>query len=256
MAGMIDTHAHLTHPDLADDLDGVLERAWAAGLEAVIAVGYDLASSRQAVEMAARHERIYASVGIHPHDADSADDAAFQELAGLAKQPKVVAIGETGLDFYRDLSARSAQVHSFRRHMELARECGLPLIVHDREAHQAVLEMLEASGLRQVILHCFSGSAEMAKRACALGFHIGIAGPVTFPSARKLPEVLRSIPCDNVVVETDCPWLAPAPHRGKRNEPAYLPLIVEAVAAVWGQSPERAAAILRRNSLALLSVAR
>ncbi len=250
MAGIIDTHAHLMHPDFAHDLDEVLERAYAAGLEAIVAVGYDLDSSRAAVELAAQHDRIYASVGIHPHDARSADDAAFPELARLAEEAKVVAIGETGLDFYRNLSPRGAQVECFRRHMELAGDRGLPLIVHDREAHEPVMEMLETSGLRKVVLHCFSGDAGMARRACGLGYLIGIAGPVTFPSSRKLQAVLPSVPEENVLVETDCPWLAPAPHRGKRNEPAYLPLVVESVAAAWGQAADRTADVLGRNSLA------
>ena len=266
IAGIIDTHAHMMHPDFSRDLESVLERARAAGVEAIVAVGYDLDSSRAAVELAAKYEFVYASVGVHPHDARLADDAAFQSLArladaaafatlaNLAVEPKVVAIGETGLDFYRNLSPRDAQVRSFRRHTELARERDLPLIVHDREAHADVLDMLKSSGLNKVILHCFSGDADMARQACELGFYIGIAGPVTFPSSRKLQDVLRSMPADHVLVETDSPWLAPAPHRGKRNEPAYLPLIVTGVAAAWGKPVEQAADSLRRNSLEALPV--
>jgi TatD DNase family protein len=249
IAGIIDTHAHMMHPDFSRDLESVLERARAAGVEAIVAVGYDLDSSRAAVELAAKYEFVYASVGVHPHDARLADDAAFQSLARLAAEPKVVAIGETGLDFYRNLSPRDAQVRSFRRHTELARERDLPLIVHDREAHADVLGMLKSSGLNKVILHCFSGDADMARQACELGFYIGIAGPVTFPSSRKLQEVLRSVPAEKVLVETDCPWLAPAPHRGKRNEPAYLPLIVTGVAAAWDLSADGAGNILTRNAM-------
>ena len=254
IAGTIDTHAHMMHPDFSRDLESVLERARAAGVEAIVAVGYDLDSSRAAVELTAKYEFVYASVGIHPHDARLADAAAFAILANLAVEPKVVAIGETGLDFYRNLSPRDAQMKSFRRHTELARERDLPLIVHDREAHADVLGMLKSSGLNKVILHCFSGDADMARQACELGFYIGIAGPVTFASSRKLQDVLRSVPAEKVLVETDCPWLAPAPHRGKRNEPAYLPLIVTSVAAAWGKPAEQAADSLRRNSLKALPV--
>jgi len=246
---MIDTHAHLIHRSFRRDLGEALERAWAAGLRAIVVVGYDLESSRAAVQLAGEHEQLYAAVGIHPHDARSADERALAEIERLAGGPKVVAIGETGLDFYRDLSPRDAQEACFVGHIEIAKRRGLPVIVHDREAHRDVLRVLEQQAVRSAILHCFSGGAELARRAVEMGHFIGVAGPVTFDPAPDLAEVVRRVARDRLLVETDCPWLAPEPHRGKRNEPSYVRLVVERAASLWGVSMGEAGETLSANAL-------
>jgi TatD DNase family protein len=246
---MIDTHAHLIHRSFRRDLSEVLERAWAAGLRAIVVVGYDIESSRAAVQMAAEHERLYAAVGIHPHDAQSADERTLAEIEELAENRKVVAVGETGLDFYRDLSPRGKQEECFLRHIEIAARRDLPVIVHDREAHHDVVRVLEQQGMARATLHCFSGGPELACRAAAMGYFIGVAGPVTFASAPRLEELVRRVPRDRLLAETDCPWLAPEPHRGKRNEPSYVRFVVERVSSLWGVSMGEAGDVLSANAL-------
>ncbi|HIC92753.1 MAG TPA: TatD family deoxyribonuclease, partial [Anaerolineae bacterium] len=209
---LTDTHAHLDFPQFDGDREEVIERALAAGVRRIINVGADLASSRRAVALAEAHPPIYAAVGVHPHDAKTLTDEALAELLGLARHPKVVAIGEIGLDFYRDLSPREAQRQAFERQLALARELGLPVIVHDRNAHAEVMDVLRRRGLRGV-LHCFSGDLEMARQAIEMGFYISVAGPATFKNAKRLPEIVRQLPLERLLIETDCPYLAPHPHR-------------------------------------------
>lgn len=240
-AVFIDTHAHLDDPRFAPDLEACLERAAEAGVVAVITVSTDLASSEQAVELASRYAdggadlEVYAAVGIHPHEARSAGAAHFERLAELARELRVVAVGETGLDFYRNLAPRSVAEKVFRRHLELALEADLPVIVHARRAHEAVLDILEGlSPPPPVVLHSFDGSLETARRALALGCRLSFTGVITFPNAGDLREVARGVPLDRVLIETDCPYLAPQPHRGKRNEPAYVTAVAQALAAVHG----------------------
>lgn len=199
-----------------------LARAQAAGIELMLAVGYHLEASRKAVEAAGRYPQVYASVGIHPHDATQYDDAAEETLRALATQPKVVAIGEAGLDFYRDRAPRAVQAEVFRRQIRLAEELDLPLIVHDRDAHQETMRVLEEAGATHVVLHCFSGDLAMAEEAWQRGYYVSIAGPVTYPKSETLRAVVRKARTNRLLLETDCPYLPPQAFRGRRNEPAHL----------------------------------
>lgn len=236
---LVDTHAHLDFPQFDADRPAVVERAGAAGVEIMVNVGADLASSERAVALAAEYESIYAAVGVHPHDAKTLDGAVLSRLRQLAGQPKVVAVGEIGLDYYRDLSPRENQRRAFQAQLAWAAKLGKPVIIHDRDAHDEVLRMLadwaadlggSALAGRLGVLHTFSGDLAMAEQAVELGFYISISGPVTYHNARKLPEIVRTLPLDRLLVETDCPYLAPEPHRGKRNEPAYVHLVARRIA--------------------------
>ncbi len=253
---LFDTHAHLHFPEFAADLGTVLERARASGVRRMLTIGTDVETSRAAVELAAREADVWASVGIHPHDAGGADDAALAEIERLAAEPRVVGIGETGLDFFRNLSPREAQERVFREHLALARRARKPVIVHCRDAHEEVLAILadeRVDGTRGV-MHCFSGDVEIARRCLDLGLLISLAGPVTYPKARALPDVARYVPGDRLVLGTDCPYLPPQPHRGKRNEPAYIAITAARVAEVRGEPLETLAARTSRNAATLFGV--
>jgi TatD DNase family protein len=236
-ADLFDTHAHLHFPEFADDLPAVLERARAAGVRRLVTIGTDVATSSAALALAEREPGVWAAAGIHPHDAADADQAAFVEIERLAAAPRVVAIGEIGLDFFRNLSPREAQARTFRRLLELARRTGKPALVHCRDAHAETLAILDEAGVGEVggIMHCFSGDVAIARRCLDLGLVISLAGPVTYPNARALPDVARFVPADRLVVETDCPYLPPQAHRGRRNEPAYLALTAARVAELRGE---------------------
>uniref|UniRef100_A0A7C2IQN1 TatD family deoxyribonuclease n=1 Tax=Ammonifex degensii TaxID=42838 RepID=A0A7C2IQN1_9THEO len=239
---LTDTHCHLDDQRFDADRVAVVDRARVAGVTRIITVGYDIASSRRGVDLAGSLPGVFAVVGVHPHDAVAAPPDYVEQLRELAREPRVVAVGEIGLDFYRDLSPRPVQREVFAAQLCLAREFGLPVVVHCREAHGEVYEILkrEAAGLAGV-MHCFSGGWEEAKRFLALGFYISIAGPVTFPQSSKLGEVARRVPLDRLLLETDAPYLTPVPHRGKRNEPAYLVHTAQKVAEIRGMSLEEIA---------------
>ena len=234
---LFDTHAHLHVPEFADDLPAVLERARTAGVARLLTIGTDVATSEAAVALAAREHHVWASVGVHPHDAADADDAALAAIARLAAEPRVVAIGEIGLDFFRNLSPREAQERTLRSMLDLARQVGKPVLIHCRDAHEATLTILAEARVAELggIMHCFSGDVAIARRCLDLGLLISLAGPVTYPSARALPDVARFVPADRLVVETDCPYLPPQGYRGKRNEPAYLALTAARVAELRGE---------------------
>ena len=234
---LIDTHCHLNHPSLASDLPEVLRRAEEAGVEQVICVGYDLESSTLAAHLARDIRMVHAAVGIHPHDAATFTLETEEQIRMLAAdRTYVVAIGETGLDYYRDLSPREVQQGAFRRHIELARELDLPLVVHSRDAQDDVLAILEDHGVppRGVVMHCLPSDPDFARRSLDLGCRVGIAGPVTFQNAGSLRDMVGEIPLDRIVLETDAPYLAPHPHRGGQNEPSYLPLVAAKLAEVQG----------------------
>ncbi len=262
---LIDTHAHLDFSRFDADRPAVIERAKAAGVAAIVNVGADLPSSRRAVILAEEYACIYAAVGMHPHDAKKLDGAALAELRELAQHPKVVAVGEIGLDFYRNLSPRDVQRRAFQAQLAWAARLGKPVVIHDRDAHDDVMEILAdwAAGLensspvvskakplagRLGVLHTFSGDLVMAERAIELGFYISISGPVTYKNARRFPDIVRALPLDRLLVETDCPFLAPHPHRGKRNEPAYVRLVAERLAALKGISVEELAEATTTNA--------
>jgi TatD DNase family protein len=229
--GFIDTHAHLDDHRFASDLDACLERSQAAGVLTIITVGTDLASSEAAFSLAGRYPQVYAAVGIHPHEAASVQPADFLRLSELAREPKVVAVGETGLDFYRDLAPRPVAEALFREHLELALSADLPVIIHSRQAHDAVLDILESRPHRPTgVLHSFDGPLATARRALDLGLCISFTGVLTYPNAEGLRQVASQLPLDRILLETDCPYLAPQPYRGKRNEPAYVVAVAETLA--------------------------
>jgi TatD DNase family protein len=231
---LIDTHAHLDL--LKEDVGKALATAAQAGVTEVITIGVDVESSRKAVEYAHRFPQVRAVVGMHPHDASGLDDAALRELRRLAEDERVVGIGETGLDFYRDLSPRPVQERAFRSLLELAREMDLPVVVHDREAHDDTMSILEeyAPFNDRLIMHCFSGDLEMAHAVLEMGGFVSVAGPVTFHNAKRLQGIVRELPLDRMLIETDCPFLTPHPFRGKPNSPEKLRLVAEKVAELKG----------------------
>jgi TatD DNase family protein len=221
-------------PDFAEDCAEVLDRAGRDGIEHVVVIGFDLASSRAAIALAEQHARVFVSVGIHPHDASSVDDSAGEELRRLARHPKVVAVGETGLDFYRNLSPRPEQFGAFYLHLDVAEELGLPVVIHDREAHEDTLKVLSkrAKNLVGGVLHCFSGDTRLAETALDWGFYISLAGPLTYPNANALRSVARQLPLESIVIETDAPYLTPQPRRGTRNEPAFVRFVADELARI------------------------
>ncbi|MBS3902444.1 MAG: TatD family hydrolase [Dethiobacter sp.] len=253
---LIDTHAHLTDNRFARDLDEVLLRAEESGISAMINVGYDLPSSRRCVALAAKREMLFATVGIHPHEAAKVGEQALAQLRQLALSGKVVALGEMGLDYYYNHSPRDLQQELFRRQIRLAKSLSLPIIVHDRDAHEDVLTILREEGAETVggVLHCFSGNRNFALRCLALGFHISLAGPVTFSNSRDLAAVAEAVPADKLLLETDAPYLAPVPYRGKRNEPAYLLAVAEKVAALRSTTVEELSDCTTENAKKLFKL--
>ena len=243
-------------PDFDSDRDGALARARAAGLTTFVAIGYDLASSRQAVALTNREPDVYACVAIHPHHAADVTGDTLAQLQTLAAHPRVVAIGEIGLDFYRNRAPREVQEAAFRAQLGLAQSLRLPVSIHDRDAHADTMRILseEADGLPAVILHCFSGDRSMAAEAWKRGYYTAVAGPVTYPNARDLRALLTNAPRDRILLETDAPYLPPTPHRGTRNEPAYLPLVAEQLAALWNASPAAVGELTARNTLRALAL--
>lgn len=254
---LIDTHAHLDGDRFAEDLDEVLARAVQQGISHIISVGCDLNSSRAALDLALTHECISASVGVHPHDATDVDEACLRELKHLAaSSPKVVAIGEIGLDYFRNHSPREVQQQVFRQQIALARELKLPIIVHDRDAHEDILKILREEQASEVggVIHCFSGDIAMARQCIDLGFYISFPATITYPKNEELREVVRAIPIDHMLVETDCPYLSPQPLRGKRNEPSFVRHTAEMIAKVKGLTPMDVARITTRNAFDLFGV--
>jgi TatD DNase family protein len=254
---LFDTHAHLHFPDFAEDLPAVLARARAAGIRRMLTVGTEPASSAAAVALAEREPDVWATVGIHPHDAGDADEAAFAAIERLASAPPVVAVGEIGLDFFRNLSPPEAQERTFRRLLALARRLRKPVILHCRDAHAELLAILEEEGVEATggIMHCFSGDVAVARRCLDLGLLVSLAGPVTYPRPGALPEVARFVPADRLVLETDCPYLPPQGYRGKRNEPAYLAVTAARVAELRDEPLAALAPQLTDNARRLLGLA-
>ncbi len=251
-----DSHAHLNDPQFADDLPEVLAAAKENGIAKIAVVGFDWESSKQAVALARQYREIYGIVGVHPHDADGFCDETEESLRTWAKEDKVVAIGEIGLDYYRDLSPRAIQQIVFRRQLAIARDLDLPFSIHSRDAMEDVLKILkeEKQGAYQGILHCYSGSYEQARILLDLGFHISFAGPVTYPNSKKLPEIAAKIPLERILIETDCPYLSPQPRRGKRNEPANVRFVAEKIAEIRGIPVEAVAEATYKNACRLFRI--
>ena len=250
---LIDSHAHLDFPQFDPDRLAVIERAREAGLVAILNVGTDLISSRAAVELAERYEFIYAAVGVHPHDAKTVTPAVLDELRALAHHPKVVAVGEIGLDYYRNLSPRPVQRRAFFDQLALAAELALPVVIHSREAHDDVLAVLgEWQGTG--VLHSYSAGPERLTEVLALGFAVGISGPITFKKAKGLREVAAAAPLERLLVETDCPYLTPEPYRGRRNEPAHVRYVAGAVAHARGEAAETVAQAMVENACRVFGI--
>jgi TatD DNase family protein len=251
-----DTHAHLDLPPLSESEGRVVSRALDAGVTRIATIGIDPASSAKAVEIAHRNAGVYASVGLHPHEASTLSDALLSRLDALSRCDKVVAIGETGLDFYRDRSPRDAQRAAFREQIRLARKRGLPVVVHDRDAHDEILAILSEEKASEVggIIHCFSGDAAMAKRAIAMNFLVSIPGAITYAKSEAQAEAVRMLPPERLLIETDCPYLAPIPHRGKTNEPSFVPLVAAKIAEIKGLSLEDVARITTLNAVRLFRI--
>ncbi len=252
-----DTHAHLDDPGYAEDFDEIIARIQSSGISRVTNVGYDLTSSERSVKLAQDYDFIYAAIGIHPHNAAEATDESWAKLVLLAKQPKVLAWGEIGLDYYRDLSPRSVQKEVFIHQIELANEVGLPIVIHNRDAHQDVLEIVKTHPPKfGGVFHCYSGSWEMAKVLLNQGFYLSFAGPLTYKNARHTVEVAVHAPMDRILVETDSPYLTPEPRRGKRNEPTYVREIVTKLAEIKNLSFEEIASQTMRNAETIFNTKR
>ncbi len=253
---LVDTHAHLDDARFREDLPGVLARAAEAGVEHILTVGCDLESSRESLRLAAAHPGLYAALGIHPHDAPQATKEGLEILRNLLGNDRAVAVGEIGLDFYRDRSPRDVQRRAFRDQLRLAREVGKPVIVHDRDAHEEVLAILREERAAEIggVLHCFSGDLAMARACVEMGLYISIAGPVTYPANEALREVVRQIPVDHLLIETDAPYLAPQARRGRRNEPAFVAQTARKIAEIKGLTLDDVARVTTLNAFELFGI--
>ncbi len=251
---LIDSHAHLEMKEFDHDREKVVERARQAGVGFIVTVGTNLALSRKAVELAERHENIYATIGIHPHDVVNSDNKTFGALRELAHRKKVVAYGEVGLDFFRNISPQEKQIDLFGRQLELAKELQLPVIIHDRDAHEQTLKMVKASCIHCGVFHCFSGDYDMAQKCIDLGFYISVPGVVTFDKAKNIQDVARRVPLSSLLLETDAPYLAPIPYRGKRNEPSFIIQTAKKVAELKDLSLEEVAQATTKNAKSLFQI--
>jgi len=251
---LIDTHAHLDDRAFDKDRPALIARLHADGVGAVT-VGASLDSSRGAVRLAERHRLIWATVGVHPHGAKYVTPKALHELEDFAKTPRVVAVGEIGLDYYRDLSPRDVQRRAFAEQLELARKLKLPVVLHNRESTDDLVDILRKAGRSHVgVVHSFLGDLVLAETFLGLGLHLGVGGPLTYPANEALRDAVRRAPLDRLVLETDCPYLTPVPHRGKRNEPAYIEFVAAEIARLRDISIDEVARQTTANALALFSL--
>ena len=252
---LIDSHCHLDSSDFTADREAVIARAQSAGVETMLTIGTRLDEFGRVLAIAEAHDDIWCSIGAHPHEAKDHTELAPRQLVALAAHPKVVGIGETGLDFHYDLSPRDIQEKVFRDHIEAACETGLPLIIHAREADREVAHILDEKRPPGGVMHCFSSGRALAEAALTLGFYISISGIVTFRNAEELRAIVRDLPLDRLLVETDAPYLAPVPHRGKRNEPAFVAATAAAVAELKGVELQDLAETTNANFFRLFSKA-
>ena len=251
---LIDSHAHFDDRAFDTDRAALIARLHADGI-GVVTVGADLASSRDAVRLASRHHGIWATVGVHPHGAKAVTPAVLRELEALAKETKVVAVGEIGLDYYRDLSPRDVQRKVFAEQLELAKRVRLPVVIHNRESTDDLVRILRKAGAtHRGVIHSFLGDIALAETFTDLGFFLGVGGPLTYPANGALREAVRRIALDRILLETDCPYLTPAPHRGRRNEPGYVGIIARAIADLRGVTPESVEDVTTRNAIGLFGL--
>lgn len=255
LPGIIDSHAHLNMEPLSADVNGVLARARAAGVSHVITIGTTRLESETALELARAHEGVSATVGVHPHDAAVHSESDLEEMRDLAADPRCVAVGEIGLDYHYDHSPRDVQRYWFRRQMELAREFSLPVVIHTREAEADTETILREFPEVTGVMHCYSSGPELARAALDLGYMISFSGIVTFNKADEVREIAAFVPLERLLVETDCPFLAPVPFRGKPNEPAYVTLVAEKLAEIKGISPAELVAAAGANTKRLFGIA-
>lgn len=254
-AVLIDTHAHLDFQQYDADRNEVIRRAAEADVKGIINIGIDLATSKKAIALAEHYPNIYAAIGIHPHDSADAGKQDFDELFDLADHPKVVAIGEIGLDFYRNISAAETQKKVFKLLLNLAQEKELPIIVHTRQASNEIMAILRERSKRgwRGVFHCFSGDAAMAAKLLDMGFHISFTGNITFKNSRSV-EIIKDVPLERLLLETDCPFMAPVPHRGKRNEPAYVRYVAQKIADAKNVSPGHVGEVTSNNANQLFGI--
>lgn len=247
---LVDTHAHLDFPRFDEDRKEVIERAIDGGVKTIVNIGSDMTSSRNSVELSRRYNEIYSVVGIHPHNADSFNLNVSKKLKSLSENKKVVAIGEIGLDFHYDNSPREKQKQAFRAQLRLAKSLDLPVVIHTRDADEETLEILKEENADKIggIMHCFASDKKMAKEILDLGFYIAFGGLITFKNLANLREVVKEVPMNKILVETDAPYLTPDPYRGKRNEPLYVKYVVEKIAEVKGLSEEEVAKKTTENA--------
>jgi len=252
---LVDSHAHLDDDRFSGDREAMLQRAWDAGIHQILTIGNGAGPDDMGcgIPFAEAHDWIVTSVGVHPHDASRVEDRHFALMRELAAHSKVVAIGETGLDYHYDNSPRDVQRQVFRRQLELSVQVDLPVIVHTREADDDTAALLKEIHPRRGVLHCFTSGADLARAALELGFMISFSGIVTFPNARELVAIARTVPADRLLIETDCPYLAPAPHRGKRNEPAFVSDTARFLASARGVPVEQLCEETSRNFTRLFS---
>ena len=253
---LVDSHCHLDFPDFAAELDAVVARARAAGVGRMVTISTRVKKYAQVIAVAEKFPDIFCSVGTHPHNAHEELDIDTKALVALTKHPKIVAIGEAGLDYHYDKSPRAAQEQGFRQHIAAARETGLPLVIHAREADADMARILEeetGKGAFPAVLHCYTGGRELAFKAMELGLYIGFTGILTFKNGQDLRDIARDLPADRILVETDSPYLAPLPYRGKRNEPSYVVETAKVMAQVRGVSAEEIARVTTENFFRLFN---
>ena len=253
---LIDSHVHLDDRRYNNDRDRIIKGLKDDGIELVINIGADLQTSIASVSLAEKHDNVYAVVGVHPHSAKEVDDSTLEILRSFASRDKVLAIGEIGLDFHYDNSPRDVQRKWFKKQLELAKEVNLPVVIHSREADQETFDIIKEAqdGSLRGVLHCYSGSVEMAMEYIKLGFYISLAGPVTFNNARVPKEVAKAVPLDKLLIETDSPYLTPTPNRGKRNEPAYVRYVAAEIAELRGISFDDLIKATNRNTKDLFQI--
>ena len=252
---LVDSHAHLDLPEFDNDRSEVIKRAKESGIDCILTIGINSESCSKAIELADSYDFIYASIGIHPHDAKDVNENTYTVLKSLANNKKVLAFGEIGLDFCRNLSPKGIQIKRFREQINLANELKLPVIIHNRDAHKETLEILKEEGAKNLggIIHCFSGNYSMAKSCIDMGFYISIPGTITFPKAVELQEIVKKLPLSKIMIETDCPFLTPVPYRGKRNEPSFVRYVAEKIASLKDTSLEEVAEITSQNFRSLFA---
>ncbi|MGG4167488.1 TatD family hydrolase [Rossellomorea vietnamensis] len=253
---LFDTHVHLNAEQFDEDLEEVLSRAKEAGVEKMVVVGFDRPTIDRAMELIGQYDFLYAAIGWHPVDAIDMNDEDLTWIEELSQHPKVVAIGEMGLDYHWDKSPKDVQKEVFRKQIQLAKKVKLPIVIHNREATQDIVDILREEGAEEVggIMHCFSGSPEIAQECVEMNFYISLGGPVTFKNAKKPKDVAKEIPLEKLLIETDCPYLAPHPYRGKRNEPAYVKLVAEQIAELKEVSLEEVEKITTENAMKLFNI--